>query len=191
MNFFRNIFLLMLMCLSLASCLISESARTTPIEIMKPGIFGFPKDLTVALINRDLFKSDTCIFTYFDGMIVARDTTIKYRTLSDTCMNALARYLEKEGYFRKVINYGKSLNSLFNDSVYVGSQSELFERTQSDICIFLDFLHFNTIFINSYPKVLDIEANLLWTVAMKGDSVTYGYKQIDTLTYDESQVTPI
>src|ERR1035437_9809451 len=113
MNFFRNIFLLMLMCLSLASCLISESARTTPIEIMKPGIFGIPKDLTVALINRDLFKSDTCIFTYFDGLKESRDTTIKYQTLSDICMNELARYLIKEGYFLKVNNFGSSLKSLF------------------------------------------------------------------------------
>ncbi|HEX7583621.1 MAG TPA: DUF6340 family protein, partial [Prolixibacteraceae bacterium] len=44
--------------------------------------------------------------------------------------------------------------------------------------------------LNCYPKVLDIEANLLWTVAMKRDSLTYGYKQIDTLTYDETQGIP-
>ncbi|HEX7583149.1 MAG TPA: hypothetical protein VF373_00560, partial [Prolixibacteraceae bacterium] len=138
----RNSLLLILLFSGLTSCLITESARTTPIEIMKPGIFGIPKDLTVALINRDLFKSDTCIFTYFDGLKESRDTTIKYQTLSDICMNELARYLEKEGYCRKVINYGKNLKSIFKDSVYIGNQYELYERTQSDVCIFLDFLHF-------------------------------------------------
>ena len=190
MNFLRNIFLLILMCLSLASCLITKSVCTTQIEIMKPGIFGIPKDLTVALINRDLFLSDTCMFTYFNGFKEMKDTTVKYRTLSDTCMNALARYLEKEGYCRKVINYGKSLNSLFKDSVFIGNSPELYERTQSDVCIFLDFLHFNTAYFNLSATPLHIDASLLWTIAIKNDSLQYGYKQIDTLDYDETQVIP-
>lgn len=190
MNFLRNIFLLILIAFSLTSCMITDSVRTMQIEIMKPGIFGIPKDLTVALINRDLFQSDTCMFTYVDGFNEMRDTTIKYRILSDTCVNALARYLEKEGYFRKVINYGKSLNSLFKDSIYIGSRSELFERTQSDVCIFLDFLHFNTAYFNLSATPLHIDASLLWTIAIRNDSLQYGYKQLDTLYFDETQVIP-
>ena len=178
MNFLRNILLIVPIFSGLTSCLITESARTMPVEIMKPGIFGIPKDLTVALINRDLFKSDTCIFTYFGAYAGLRDTTIKYQTLSDTCINALSRYLKKEGYFLKVNNYGSSLKSLFNDSVYIGNSPELYEQTQSDVCIFLDFLHFNTIYLKYSSTPIDIEANLLWTVSVKNDSLSYGYKQI-------------
>lgn len=188
----RNSLLFILLFSGMSSCLITERARTIPIEIMKPGIFGISKDLTVALINRDLFQSDTCMFTWFDGFKEMSDTTIKYRTLSDTCMNALARYLEKEDYFLKVINYGDSLNYLFKDPANIENRSELYERTKSDVCIFLDFLHFNTIHIHlKYsPTPLDIVAKLLWTVSMKNDSLSYGYKQIDTLFYDETQLSP-
>ena len=180
-----------MMCLSLASCLITKSVCTTQIEIMKPGIFGIPKNLTVALINRDLFQSDTCTFTFHDGVYDGakelRDTTIKYRLLSDSCMNFLAVHLEKEGYCRKVINYSDSLKALFKNSIYRETQSELFKRTGADICIFLDFLHFNTICVRNSKIPLRIETNLLWTVAIKGDSLAHEYKQIDTLFYDEAQ----
>jgi hypothetical protein len=159
-----------------------------PVEIMKPGIFGIPKDLNVALINRNLFQSDTCTITYFDGNQEIKHYATKYQELSDTCINALARYFENEDYFLKVNNYGSSLKLMFKDSAYIGNSHELHERTQSDVCIFLDFLHFNTYYIKYNPNPIKIEANLLWTISFKNDSLAYGYKQIDTLFYDESQL---
>lgn len=107
--------------------MITGGARTIQIEIMRPGIFDIPKDLTVAVINRDLLQSDTCTFYYSNGYLTNRDTitnfydlyeklnemqakqhslyemvkdtTIKYHNLSETCTNTLVNYLKEEGNF--------------------------------------------------------------------------------------------
>ena len=96
----KNILLSLLVALGLTSCLISDYTRTTNIEIMKPGIFNIPENVkTVALINRVSSLGDTIPFRYFNGAKIETDSTVKYQVLSNICVDALAGFLEKEGYF--------------------------------------------------------------------------------------------
>jgi len=178
----------MLLFTELTSCLITDSARTTQIEIMKPGIFGMSKDFTVAVFNRDLFQSDTCIFKYFNGIKEIKDTTIKYRVLSNACIEALADYLKKEAYFQKVINYRDSLNSIITETMSIDNKAKMFEITKSDVCIFLDFLNFHPLYIPYLQTPFTSRVDLLWTITCKYDSLSYGYNQVDTLYFDEAQV---
>ncbi|HZL11418.1 MAG TPA: DUF6340 family protein [Prolixibacteraceae bacterium] len=183
MTFNRNFLLFSLVFVSLTSCLITDSARTIQLEIMKPGLIIIPEDLnTVAILNRDIYQSDTSDFIYQYNFRLVADTTINDHELSTTCVDALSGFLEKEAYFRKVINYRDSLNHWWTNDQTIISPSDLFEKTKSDICIFLDFFSLNntTIF---YP-LLRTEAYLRWTIAFKTDTFAYIYNQIDTLVYE-------
>ena len=197
-------------CISLYSCTITQSARTIQIEVMKPGIFDIPGDLTVAVIKRDLFRSDTCSFYYYNGYYRFGDTLntannsakyqnikeadknarIKYRDLSTSCLNELANYLEEEKYFQKVINYGDSLNSYFEEPGRIKNSEELFQLTKSDICIFLDFFHLKTTYNLYFSNPFETKASLIWNIAFKNDSLTYLYNHADTLFYDHEQIQP-
>jgi len=119
---------------------------------------------------------------------MVKDTSIKYADLSDTCVNELVNYFEEENYFRKVINYGDSLNFLLNAPGSIATRDELFEKTKADVCIFLDYFHLNTTFNGYFPNPYVTKANLIWTVAFKTDSLVYSYNLADTLFYDLEQV---
>ena len=103
--------------LNMASCIVTYDARTTQIEIMKPAIISIPDDIkTVALINGISKSRFSQPFTYNNLSYTTKtDTTINYRDLSNTCIDALALELKKVGYFSNVINYRDSLN-IFNPS---------------------------------------------------------------------------
>lgn len=170
------------------SCETTYNMKSIRIEVMKPGIFGIPKDLTVAVSNRDLFQSDTCSFRYYNGWDIKKDTLIKYHVLSNACVDAMADHLTKEGYFKQVINYRDSLTDFLKNTKSQDDRKRLFKTTKSDVCVFLDFLHFNTSFIAGDQCLFFSRVDLLWTIISKNDSVSYGYQQTDTLCYDESQV---
>src|ERR1035437_3441893 len=109
----KNLLSLILVCISLIACMATYDTRTTQIEIMKPGIFNFPENIkTVALINSvpncqldqpfkyfHHFVNSTDVFSYWEPRGQQIDTTIQYRALSNTCMDALAWTLKKDGYF--------------------------------------------------------------------------------------------
>ena len=188
MNFPRNILLLLVIFLGLTSCLITNDVRTIKVEIMKPGIFNIPADInSVAILNRDIFQSDTSTITYSYAMQDLKDTTIKYHDLSNVCVDALSKYLSEEGNFQKVKNFGDSLNFLLKDPRLAENRSELFEKTKSDVCIFLDYIHFDNSIIYNYEYPFSIKASLLWMIAFKNDSAGYTYNQTDTLLFDQSQ----
>jgi hypothetical protein len=110
-----KVFIFILALFGLSSCLITDQIRILQVEVMNPGIFDIPKDFSVAVINRDLIRSDTCTFYYYNGFR-GQDTTIitiSNRSLSDSCVNAVVNYFEDEGYFQKVTNSNDSLNNLF------------------------------------------------------------------------------
>lgn len=180
--------ILSFLLIGFTSCETTYNMKSIRIEVMKPGIFGIPKDLTVAVSNRDLFQSDTCSFRYYNGWDVKKDTLIKYHVLSNACVDAMADHLTKEGYFKQVINYRDSLIDFLKDTKSQDDRERLFETTKSDVCVFLDFLHFNTSFIAGDQCLFFSRVDLLWTITSKNDSVSYGYQQTDTLCYDESQV---
>ncbi len=194
----------------LTCCTITSQLRVFQIEILKPGIFNVPENLTVAVINRDLFRSDTCTFYYSTGyfkvqdttLLTKRDTTIKYQSLyemvkdtsikyqnlSDTCVNALITYLEKASYFQKVIPFSDSLNFLLNVPGRIETRDKLFEKTKSDVCIFLDYFYLNSTYNKYFTFPATFRANLLWTVVFKTDSLAYSYNLTDTLFFDQTQV---
>lgn len=181
----RNILTLLLFATSLASCIVSDYTRTTKIEIMKPGMFNFPENVsTVAIINRGSYINDTIPFRYYNGTKIDTDTTVKYKALANVCVDALASFFEKEGYFGKVINYRDSLTSLNLSNKSIINPEEMFRETKSDICIFLDFFDFSIASLTGFSDVVANSAALSWTIAIKTDTLSYLYNQMDTLIYD-------
>ncbi|HEX7583148.1 MAG TPA: DUF6340 family protein [Prolixibacteraceae bacterium] len=186
MSFGRYFLPLILLFLSLTSCMITNSVRTTQIEIMKPGIIDIPENhQNVAVFNRDIFQSDTCIFKYYKGTKQVIDPNISYCDLSKTCTNAFASSLKGKDYFQRITNYSDSLKDLLTKPDILAHPHELFEKTNSDVCIFLDYFHFRHTNLGDFSKSLHIQAALIWTITFKSDTTAYIYNQVDTLLFDE------
>ena len=223
---------LMLLCICMTSCIVTQDARTTRIEIMKPAIVTFPENInTVALINSvpknpfnptfnyinhfgnstDNFgfsesnssnnlldpsyentayaKRSNAIFDSYETKVNAGDTTIEYRALSNTCIDALAWVLKKEGYFNNVINYQDSLTIVNPSDKNLFDPERLVQQTKSDLCIFLDYFSFGIEKFKDFEAVTNI-VSLSWTIVSKKDTLTYTYKQRDTLTFVAADFTP-
>ncbi|MBW8323921.1 MAG: hypothetical protein K0M50_04070 [Prolixibacteraceae bacterium] len=184
MIFARNIFLF-LAILVLTSCAITDQVRVVQVEVMKPGVFIFPEDFNrVAIFNRDLFQSDTCLFSYYDDNTIKVDTTISYKSLSNHCVDALTGFLKEEKYFAEVKNYKDSLNYFWRKDSVLHSSEELLNKTQADIFIFLDFLTFNNTMISRSIDYVSTTPYLVWNIGLKNDTASYIYNQIDTLVYE-------
>jgi len=184
----RKILTIFLLALNLSSCLITDSARTTQIEIMKPGIFNLPDEInTVAIINRSTYQRDSVPFKYLNVNKIEIDTLVKYRTLSNKCVDALTGFFEKEGYFGKVNNYRDSLAVVYStNETGMITPEELFRKTKSDICIFLDHFNFNVVGMYGFSNIVANGAALSWVIAIKTDTLSYLYNQMDTLVYEAS-----
>lgn len=188
MNLSKNILIFLLLGLSLTSCTITNDIRTFQVEIMKPGIFVYPENIdSIAIFKRDIHKSDTCTFEYWklNEENKYSDPNVKYSFLSNLCVDAVANSLENKGYFKKVTSYQDSLNYLFEGNENDIDPIKLFENTKSDVCIFLDYFHFNSTVINSERDFLNIWLNLSWLIVIKNDTAAYIYNQSDELTFDE------
>ena len=182
----RNILSFFLLALNLSSCMITDSARTTQIEIMKPALFNLPNEIkTVAIINRASYQRDSVPFQYLNVNKIQTDTLVKYRALSNNCVDALSGFFEKEGYFGKVKNYRDSLSVIYpKNETGILTPEKLFQNTKSDICIFLDHFKFNVIAMYGFNDVVLNGAALSWAIAIKTDTVSYLYNQMDTLAYE-------
>lgn len=192
MNRVRNSLLLILMAVNLTSCLVTDYARTMQIEIMKPGLITIPENFdTIALVNRSFILNDTIPFKYFNGKAIVTDTTIKYKALSDICIKSLADFLKEERYFKEVIIPQDSLSKLLLSDNSINNPEEVFQKTKSDICIFLDYFSFSVAAVYGLGDVTSNMAALSWKIAIKNDSLAYLYNQMDTLIYDpfELQMT--
>jgi len=212
MRTFRKFLLLTIVCFGTTSCVITNQIRTIQIEILRPGIFNLSQELSVAIIKRDLFKSDTCKFKYSNGFMniteslqgfdsvanssfhiediyeMKKDTSIKYANLADTCVHALSGYLKEMNYFSQVIEPNDSIYQLVSVPGEIETPEELFERTKTDLCVFLDYFQLKTIYNKNQNIPFKTKAKLLWTVVFKSDSLAYTYKQADTLYYDHTQL---
>jgi hypothetical protein len=170
---------------------------------MKPCIIDEPKKLdTIAIFKRDSYKSDTASFSYYFNYKLKADTSIHYRDLSNICVDALADYLNEEGYFSKVINFRDSMNYLFTEEDSLINYLEVFKKSGFDACIFLDLFHLTdsqfkernywTSGIKAYKefvhstKVEKVSANLFWSIAFKNEYPKIVYKQTDQLYYGNS-----
>jgi hypothetical protein len=214
MRAFSKFLLLTVASFCFSSCVMTNQIRILQIEILRPGIFNIPKDLSVAFINRDLFQSDTCKFYYSNGLLrvtdsntdfdtvtngsyhieeilyeMKTDTLIKYANLADTCVQALSDYFKEIGYFRQVLEPNDSINQLIRVPGKIETPEELFEKTKSDVCIFLDYFQLKTTFGENLLIPFKAKAKLFWTVVYKSDSLAYTYNQMDTLFYDHEQLS--
>jgi len=174
------------------------------VEILKPALFEMPENIdTIAIFKRDLFQSDTIAFRYSDAYNkkTLTDKLISYRDLSNQCVDALADFLDNEGFFVKVINYRDSINYLFSGSDGLIHYPESFKKLGVDAFVFLDFFQLKDHLTNStgyysynniteqFPefrnstKLESVEANLLWTVSFKSDTSVYLVRQPDELYY--------
>ncbi len=224
----KALWTLLLLDFGFTSCLITGQIKTLNIEILKPGIFNVPKESDLVVIKRDLYQSDTCTFLFSNGIlnykdpvneyenymdsnltsnsyknlpIMQKDTSISYKNLSDTCVMELINFFKEDGYFRKVTKASDSLNNLFKVPGKIETKEDLFEKTESDVCVFLDFLHLNTTYKDihnskSFPDSyfgfpFIAKASLLWTISFKTDSLVYSYIHKDTLFYDQEQIAAL
>jgi len=185
MNRVRNSILCMLLAFNLTSCVVSDSARTLQIEIMKPGLITIPENYDrIALVNRSFIVNDRIPFKYFNGKTIVTDTTIKYKALSDLCIKSLEGFLKEESYFKEVFNPGDSLSNAFLSNNSINNPEEVFQKTKSDICIFLDYFGFFVLAPYGLGGATSNMATLSWRIAIKDDSLSYLYNQMDTLVYD-------
>jgi hypothetical protein len=169
--------------------MIQNSALPVQVTIMKPGIIVIPNELCrVAVFQRNLYQTDSCFSMYSKNKVLDY-STIKYSELSDICVDAFSKSIENDGYFQKVRNYRDSLNDLWSDGISLIHKDELFEKTNSDICIFLDFFKLDKSAVYSY-QTLNTRANLVWTIAFKSDTLSYFYNQMDTLSYEVPSFSP-
>ncbi len=178
--------------------------RSLQVEILKPALFAMPENIdTIAIFKRDLYRSDTITFRYFDVDNKKTQTNkfVRYSDLSNKCVDALADFLDNEGFFMKVINYRDSMNYLFSGSDSLINYPELHKKLGVDAFVFLDFFQLKDYLTNStgyysynditeqFPefrnstKLESVGANLLWTVSFKGDTSVYLVRQLDDLYY--------
>jgi hypothetical protein len=211
-----RILLPLLVGLIFSSCVMTDQIRTMQIEIMRPAVINIPDNASVTVFNRNISQSDTCTFRYSNGGLKSvdslllgkrlidpvygtelrycnfreteTDASIKYKNLSDTCVNRLINYFNENNSFRKVSNPSDSIVPILSNSQSIKTQKELFELTNSDVCIFLDFLHMYTT-LDMYREIpFESKVRLYWTVILKSDSLAYSYNQTDTLYYDKPQI---
>lgn len=196
-------FLLFILFLGFTSCITASDLNTIQVEIMKPSIIDEPKKLdTIAIFNRDRYKTDTTSFSFYLDFKLKSDTAIHYRDLSNVCVDALTDYLKNEGYFLKVINHRDSMNFLFNEEDSLINYLEFYKKSGFDACIFLDRFQLSD---NQYKeknywisgiKYFDefvkstllekVNVNLRWTIAFRNENPKIVYKQEDKLYYGNS-----
>jgi tetratricopeptide (TPR) repeat protein len=167
--------------------MVLDSARTLRIEIMKPGLITIPENYDrIAVVNRCFNTKDIIPFMYFNGKAIVSDTTIKYKALTDVCIKSLADFFKEENYFKEVINPQDSLSNILLSNNSINNPEEVFQKTKSDICIFLDYFNFFVFTPYGLSDVTSNMATLSWRIEIKDGSLSYLYNQIDTLIYDPS-----
>lgn len=167
------------------SCMLIDSARSIQVEIMKPAAFTIPDSIrTIGLINRIDSEYDTIPFEYIRNGGIITDSTVKYSELSTNCLKSLDEFLKGEKYFNQVKNFNDSINSSILVGKPLNNQQELFQVSNSDMLVILNYCKFELTSVNLEADVLVTTASLHWIIGNKGDTVSYLYNQADTLIYD-------
>lgn len=183
-------------CYFFTSCVALTKTETTQVEVMKPGIINFPENIkTVAVINS---YSDNEEFKYLDRSIQTSeyasphesvfteyDQSVTYRSLTNTCVDALVQALQKEEYFTKIINYRDSLAYLNQSEKAKINPEYLFRKAKADACIFLEKFNFDIEDLNRFEHVTN-KVLLTWSIVHKIDTLSFTYNQKDTLYFEES-----
>lgn len=202
--------LLVVLILGFTSCITDLNMRSMDVEILKPASFTLPANIDkIAIFKRGSYQTDTIIFRPVKGYDhgITKDTSVHNPCFSNKCVDALAILLEKEGNFLKVINYRDTMNYLFpKDKNSIINYPDLQNKLGVDAFVFLDVFKLKdyysdikngkTAFMSriedKYPdfqystKIEYVDANLLWSINLKGDSTIQEYKHHDNLYYGNS-----
>jgi len=164
---------------TLTSCVVPEKFSSIHIEVMRPGVVHIPDSLkSVAVIHRNLYRSDTCVIRYSSQNASYEHPKLGKNELSNSCLGALTEYLKTNGEFKTVGNYGESLNNSIDLNQEKDIPDEWFKLTNSDICIFLDFLTLRKTIIS---LGVTSKAYLNWSIAFKVDSGYLNYNFSDSV----------
>lgn len=179
----RKYLVLVAVTFGLTSCIITDQIRVMQVEVMKPGALIFPENVDkLAIFKRDIYHTDAAVFNYFykhyDKYGSIRDSTISYLKLSNHCVDELAEFFRKEGYFTEVKNYRDSLNEMWHENNTSGNSNKIFKKADADVCIFLDYFKINNASIFKYENVMYASPMLKWTIILKGDASVYVSNQI-------------
>lgn len=196
---------MLLMLLGSYSCVYPYKMNVLRVELMKPSeLIKNPDTIdTIALFTRDIGRMDTCVYQYYLQNQLLTDSSIHYRPIYNSCIDALAEKLEKDGHFVKVINYRDSLNNLISGNDSLITYAQLHKSLGVDAMVFLEVCRLtdtqytkNTLFtydiktqFREFAKsdsLANIWANLYWTIRIKGDPNRKVFKLHDDLYYGNS-----
>jgi len=183
----QRLLLFLLVFGNLTSCVVPKKFSSIQIEVMRPGVVFIPHNLkAVAVINRNLYRSDTCVIKYSSDNASYEHPKLSKNELSNTFVDALALYLKTKGEFQKVKNYGECLNNQVIVKQDKNIPDEWFKATNSDICIFLDFFTFRKNRITFNGNILSSKAYLNWSIAFKDDTSNMNYNFFDSISIKDA-----
>lgn len=195
--------------LGISSCLTPYKMSSVQIELMKPSLLSDPEKIdTIAILYREQPRLDTIpyrhcrLYKLIRHTVEETDTTIHYKNLYHICVDALVNYLDSARYFVKVVNYSDSINNQASKKEDL-TNPMLYSKLGIDACIFLEPFQFDDThsekendwwfdFISNFPEFAKsseleyLDANLIWLVNFKGDTVSHKYPQFDALYYGNS-----
>jgi len=166
----------------LSSCLMTDYMRTLQVETLQPAIFNIPKSTdSIGVFNLSPYTRKDMSLEYMVDEAIKKDTLASYRQISKESTKSLVDFLIKENYFKKVRNFGDSLDYLKSNNLEGG----IYEKLKVDAFIFLDSIDYKIVGVSgSESSVIVNRASLVWSLSLKRDSFSYKYSQIDTLIFN-------
>lgn len=186
--------ILFVISLNLTSCRINNDLTSIQIELLQPVAFVIPENVkTIAIFDRDRHKNASKSLYNFGKGNLPGDTTLCKFNLSSHCTEGLAGFLEQEAYFQQVNNYSDSIaqSQIADEPDLMYRSSGLFDMTNTDALIFLDFFQFENEVSIFFDGTYRTRAALSWTIIYKDDTPSTIYNQIDTLFLNKSQYQDI
>lgn len=181
MRLIKSLILIGLAC-SLSSCLMTDYMRTLQVETLQPAIFNIPKSIdSIGVFNLSPYTKKEMSLEYMEDEAIKKDTLASYLQISKESTKSLVDFLIKENYFKKVRNFGDSIDYLKSNNL----EGDIYEKLKVDALIFLDSIDYKIgVVSGSESSVIVIRADLVWSVSLKRDSLSYKYSQVDTLIFN-------
>jgi len=179
----QRLLLILLVLGNLSSCIISRKFNSIQFEVLTPSEIILPENIkTVALINRDIHSTDTSLVINYSANENKVDT-FKNLKLANNCTVALTYFLRDEGKFESVTNFS---DTLYDTKLQLTqfSLKETFNKTRTDLCVFIDSLYFNEILRDSLLNLYQTKINLNWSVAYRTDTLLAKVNRKDSLIFD-------
>jgi len=179
----HRLLLIVLVFWSQSSCIISRKFNSIQFEVLTPSEITLPENIkTVALINRDINCSDTSLVLNY-SLSENKVDTMKNLKLANYCISTLTYFLIEKEKFETVTNYSDTLYKT-KSQLSQFNLKEIFNKTQTDLCVFIDSLYFDEILLESLPNLYQTKINIKWSVAYRTDTVFVKVNRKDSLIVD-------